>query len=244
MKPFLAAIQFLTLLPIPARCNCDERDLGRSPFFFPVVGLLIGVGLVVLDRAASTMFSPMVTNMLVVIAMLAVSGGLHMDGLADTADGFFSARKRERILEIMKDSRIGAMGVIAIVCVFGLKFAALTSLPDAWRWPALMLMPLAGRCALVIELAVLSYARPEGGLGLVFAKNKSRLDVVWALAVLAVAGYWTAGPMGLIAVTSAVVVTLVFSVWCHRKIGGFTGDTLGAACEIAELIPVLVLGIR
>jgi len=235
---FIAAIQFLTVLPLSCRCN--ERDLGRSTFFFPVIGLLLGGGMVLINLVFSAFFPPLLTAVLVVIAMLAVSGGLHMDGLADTADGFFSARPRERVLEIMKDSRTGAMGVMAIVSVLALKVAALMSVPNALRWSTLLLMPLAGRSALVLEMATLPYARPEGGLGMVFAANKSPLDAFWAVAVLGISGYWVLGTIGLIAAGSAVALTLVFSFWCSRKIGGFTGDTLGAACELAELVPALV----
>jgi adenosylcobinamide-GDP ribazoletransferase len=244
MKRFAAAIQFLTVLPVG--CDCAERDLGRSTLLFPVIGLLIGAAIVLLNYALSAVLPPLVVNVLVVIAMLAVSGGLHMDGLADTADGFLSSRPRERILEIMKDSRVGVMGVIAVVCVVCLKIAALVSMPSALRWPTLLLMPLAGRCALVFEMATLPYARPEGGLGSVFAVNKSPIDPVWAIAIMAATAYWTMGRRGLVSAGAAVLVTLIFSFWCRRKIGGFTGDTLGAACELAELAPALVavVGIR
>jgi adenosylcobinamide-GDP ribazoletransferase len=210
MKAFMAAIQFLTLFPVS--CNCARRDLGRSTFFFPLVGLLLGGVMVLVNRALSAVFPPAPVIVLIVIAMLAVSGGLHMDGLADTADGFFSARPRERILEIMKDSRTGAMGVMAIVSVFCLKIAALLSVPTGLRGSTLLLMPLAGRCALVIAMAALPYARSGDGLGR--------------------AGLGAAG--------CVVALTLVFSFWCRGKIGGFTGDTLGAACELAELVPPLV----
>jgi adenosylcobinamide-GDP ribazoletransferase len=238
MKRLIAAIQFLTVLPVSL--HCDERDLGRSAFFFPIVGLMVGAAMVLIYRVFSALLPPLPTAVLVVIAMLAVSGGLHMDGLADTADGFFSSRPRERILEIMKDSRTGSMGVMAVVSLLSLKIAALVSIPNSTRWPTLLLMPLAGRCALVIQLAALSYARPGGGLGAVFAKNKSRIDPFWAVAVLAAAGYWTLGRVGLIAAAGTVALTLVFSFWCLRKIGGFTGDTLGAACELAEVMPALM----
>lgn len=238
MKRFIAAIQFLTVLPIPLAC--DERDLGRSTFFFPVIGLVIGGVLVVVNLVVSALLPPLPAAVLVVIAMLGVSGGLHMDGLADTADGFFSARPRERILEIMKDSRTGSMGVMAVVSLLSLKIAALASIPHSMRWPTLLLMPLAGRCALVIELAALPYARPGGGLGSVFAENKLRFAPIWAVAILAATGYWTLGRSGLIAAAGAVALTLVFSFWSLRKIGGFTGDTLGAACELAEVLPALV----
>jgi adenosylcobinamide-GDP ribazoletransferase len=238
MKRLLAAIQFLTVLPIP--CTCTEREIGRSTLFFPVVGLLIGGGIAGLNYLLSAVFPPLLVAVLLAIAMVAISGGLHIDGLADTADGFFSSRPRERVLEIMKDSRTGSMGVFAVVALLCLKIAAIFSIPGVLRWPTLLLMPVAGRCALVLELAALPYARPEGGLGALFAASKTIVSPLFATVALTICAWWAMGRVGLAAAGTTVVLTIVFSFWCWRKIGGFTGDTLGAACEIAELAPALV----
>jgi adenosylcobinamide-GDP ribazoletransferase len=240
MKRFLAALQFLTVCPFVADIRCSEADLGRSTPFFPAVGLLIGVVVALLDRLVSHLFPPILASVVAVVALIGASGGLHMDGLADTADGFFSSRPRERILEIMKDSHVGAMGVIGIVCVFCLKVAALASVPLAFRFPVLLLMPLAGRCALVTHLAALPYARSEGGLCTVFVKSRLKSDSILAVAILALVGWVAGGARGLVAAALAVAATFVFSLWCWRKIGGFTGDTLGTACELTELVPALV----
>jgi adenosylcobinamide-GDP ribazoletransferase len=238
MKPLLAALQFLTICPVPSRFQCGEQELRRSVAFFPVVGLLLGGALAALDYGVGFVLPVLPASVVVIIAMLVVSGALHMDGLADTADGFLSSRKRERILEIMKDSRTGPMGAIAVVCVIVLKVAALVSVGGATRWAVVVLMPLAGRCALVVQMSVLSYARPEGGLASAF--GKPRWAVAVALPVLLATAWWTARTMGLAAAGLSVLVTLLFSFWCRRKIGGFTGDTLGAACELAEIMPALV----
>ena len=163
MKRFLAAIQFLTILPLPGGVNPGERVLGGSLPFFPVVGLLIGAAVALADWGLGRIFPIGVTSVFTVILLIAVSGGLHIDGLADTADGFFSARPRERILAIMKDSRTGPMGVAAIVCVVALKIALIASVAGPWRWWVLLLTPLAGRCALLVHMALLPYVRPEGG---------------------------------------------------------------------------------
>ena len=242
MKRLLAAIQFLTLVPVPG-AGCDPGALGGSVPFFPVVGLLIGGLVAALDAAVGAILLPLPASVLVVIGMLAVSGGLHLDGLADTADGFLSARPRDRILEIMRDSHVGAMGVVAIVSVLTLKIAALASVPAARRWSTLILMPTAGRCAMVLEMALLPCARP-GGLAAQFAGGTPRLNAGWALGFLVVAGYLAAGTFGLSAAAAACGATLAMSLWCHRKIGGFTGDTLGATCELAELLPAVIAAVR
>jgi adenosylcobinamide-GDP ribazoletransferase len=181
-----------------------------------------------------------VTSVLAVILMIAASGALHIDGLADTADGFFSARPRDRILAIMKDSRSGPMGVVAIVCVVVLKIALIASVAGPWRWWVLLLTPLAGRCAFLVHFALLPYVRPEGGLAGIFHRNRSRGHALWALAVLLIVGYLTGGVPGLIAGGCAFLTALLLAAYSFRRIGGLTGDTLGAACELTELCPPLV----
>ena len=121
MRPLLAAIQFLTVIPFPKSFTGGEKELARCMPFFPVVGLLIGIIIAAFDHVMGLIFPPLPANVMTVIAMTVISGGLHMDGLADTADGFFSARPRERVLEIMRDSRTGVMGVLAVVFVIVLK---------------------------------------------------------------------------------------------------------------------------
>ena len=241
MKPFIAALQFMTICPFLGRVACDERQIGRGAAWFPVIGLLAGGMVALLDQCLLAAFGPLVASVLSVVALIAVSGGLHADGLADTADGFLSSRPRERILEIMRDSRIGAMGVLAVVAVFALKCAALASLPVELRWRVLLLMPLLGRCSLAWQLAVLPYARTDGGLCSVFVTHRSKLDPVLSALIAGLAGWILFGWGGLASVASGALVLVVFLGWCRVKIGGFTGDTLGAACEILELVPVLTI---
>ena len=246
MKAMLAALQFLTILPLPRNLDLGERAIGQGIWFFPVVGLLAGAAVAALDYGASQVLPPLPAGALVVIALLIVSGGLHVDGLADTADGFFSSRPKERILEIMRDSRSGPMALAAVFCVLSLKLSAVASLPaqpPLQRAGVIVLMALAGRCALVFQLNLLPYARTDGGLCTVFAKAKSRLQALWAFAFLAAASWWLpglGGLEGLAVVAGTLLVAGLFALHCRRKIGGFTGDTLGAACELTELVPVLV----
>jgi adenosylcobinamide-GDP ribazoletransferase len=240
IKRFLAAIQFLTVCPLPASIKIDERALGGSVPYFPVVGIIIGGAAAGLDYVLRHILPPPVTSMLMVIFLLAVSCALHMDGLADTADGFFSSRPRERILEIMRDSRVGPMGVIVIVCVLLFKLTLLTEVPQAARWWVLLMTPFAGRCALLINMAVIPYARPEGGLGTIFYSSRFRLQLAWAFIVLTAIGWLVAGWAGLAVGLVSFAFSIIFAVYVKYKIGGSTGDTLGAACELTELIPALV----
>lgn len=242
MKRFFAALRFLTIFPVPASWAGDEDELAGSVPFFPVVGLLIGGVAAAAAMGASRVLPALPASVLIVVVLAAVSGALHLDGLADTADGLLSCRSRESAFEIMRDSRVGSMGVVAIVCILFMKVSALAMEDwgdELWRWA--LLMPVAGRCSLVLTMALFPYARPEGGLGAIFYRRRPVLSAVWALLVLGVTGWLVGGQVGLIAVGASMAVALLFGAYAYRKLGGATGDTLGATCEIAETVAALTL---
>jgi len=236
VRSLLATVRFLTILPTPGKCATTAEDFAGALWWFPVVGLGIGAMAAGLSWALWQVLPPLPAAVLLVLAMTGISGALHMDGLADTADGFLSSRPKERILEIMKDSHIGAMGVIAIVGVLLLKVAALSHFVEPDRvWPVALLMPLAGRCMMPPAIVLMPYARPEGGLGALFGGSRSPWPAVWALVVLGGAGWLLAEVTGLVCLAAVVLMTLLFSLWSLRKIGGATGDTFGATCELCEV---------
>jgi len=232
---FLAALRFLTIIPLSWQAERDEEYFKHCLHCFPVVGGLIGLGVGVIGIALRRILPDMVVAALIIILLALVSGGLHFDGLADTADGFFSSRPREKILEIMRDSRTGAMGAIVIAMVLLLKFSGLASLHPADFFKTVLLMPMAGRCAIVLSMAYLPYARQEGGLGNLFYSKYCRISALWSMLLLLGLTPW-AGIGTMVYVGCIVVFTvLLFSFWCRRKIGGATGDTLGAVCELTEM---------
>jgi adenosylcobinamide-GDP ribazoletransferase len=233
MKAFLTAIRFLTIVPVPGRGAGSGSALARSIPFFPFVGVLIG-GTLAAASGLIHLLPVAPAAALLVLALAGASGALHLDGLADTADGFLSSRPRDRVLEIMRDSCSGAMGVIALVGIILVKYASLTAISaDVW-WRAVLLTPVAGRVALIVSMSLLSYARPGGGLGTAFYQKRHGFSLLVGLVVLASVGWWTFRLEGLTAAGVSLLVVLIFSGWCRRRIGGATGDTLGAACEIAE----------
>jgi adenosylcobinamide-GDP ribazoletransferase len=241
MKPLLAAIRFLTIVPLPASWETDEDDLARSLSWFPVVGLLIGLAASGLTAALAREFPPLVSAVVLVIVLAGVSQALHLDGLSDTADGFLSSRPRERVLEIMRDSHIGAMGVVSIVLILLLKVASLGSMPTGDLWRAAVLMPVAGRCAILVQMAMLPYARPEGGLASIFYRGGRTGCAIGAVAALGLVGFLAARWAGLSAAGVTLVLVAVFSAYSYRRIGGATGDTLGASCELAEAATALTM---
>ncbi|MEN6467149.1 MAG: adenosylcobinamide-GDP ribazoletransferase [Syntrophaceae bacterium] len=240
MKPFFAALQFLTAIPIPAALGGTEKDLEKSIYFFPAAGLVLGALLAALDAGLAAFLPVLPASAIVVAALIMLTGGFHLDGLADTADGFMSSRPRERVLEIMKDSRTGPMGVMAVVSVLVLKVALLASVTGAVRPALIILMPVAGRSAMLMLMGALPYARPEGGLGSLFLRSRSSLWFIWGLFFLIAAGLAAAGWLGLAAAVGAALATALAAIYINRKIGGITGDTIGATCEVVELVPLLV----
>ncbi len=233
-------MQFLSVLPVNVRFATD--DIGRSLVWFPAAGLVIGMCAALghgLLRMAG--MPPLVCALAGVLLLAGCSGFLHLDGVADTADGFFSARDRDRMLAIMRDSRIGAMGVMGIFSILALKWAALASLPPDLIWRALVLAPIAGRAGQILTLHHLPYARPEGGLASLFLAYRSRQTMITAAAAAIGAAALLAGERGLLALGIAALFGFAFNLWCRRKIGGMTGDTLGAVSELTETVLLCAL---
>ncbi|MCI5150681.1 MAG: adenosylcobinamide-GDP ribazoletransferase [Candidatus Electrothrix sp. MAN1_4] len=244
---FVAALHFLSIIPFSGSFGTSEQELTRSVPFFPLVGLFFGCIALPMAWGLYMVLPPAVAAVLVVFLLLSFSGGLHLDGLADTADGFFSARPRERVLEIMRDSATGAMGVLALILLLALKIACLASMKQQLAL-AVFLMPLAGRIAILLLMAVLPYARPEGGLGTLFqdsfATRQAQLRALAVMLVFSGMSWAAAGSQGLLAVFAVLFITGIFALFCRQKIGGITGDTLGAACELAEATVALVFVLK
>ncbi len=241
LRRCVAAFRFLTILPLPGSFGDTDEDLAGSPLFFPVVGLVLGLIAGACAWVLWRLLPPPVAAVLLTIIFFSFSGALHLDGLADSADGLFSARGRERILVIMRDSRIGAMGVIALVMVLALKISSLSVLSRDEAVRAALLIPISGRCAIVVMMALLPYVRPEGGLGTLFYSRNVKPAALGGLLLLFFAGFLVMGLPGLIIAGAAMAAVAFFALFCRLKIGGATGDTLGASCELAEVFIVLAL---
>jgi len=232
LQPFLAALQFLTIIPVGGQI--PQTALERAMPWFPVAGLVIGVGAGLAYTLALLLgLPPMAASLVGVLVLSGLSGFLHLDGVADTADGFFSARSRDKILDIMRDSHVGTMGVVGLFAVLGLKWAALTSMPPDTAWKALVLAPVLGRAAQVCSMALLPYARSTGGLASIFINSRRRSDIYWTLGIAGIASL-LAGGAGVAALILGALAAYLFSLWCLKKIGGITGDTVGAATEVVE----------
>ncbi|MCL6610538.1 MAG: adenosylcobinamide-GDP ribazoletransferase [Peptococcaceae bacterium] len=233
MHSLVFALQHLTRLPLP-QVPFDERRLGRSGMFFPLAGLILGGILIALDWLAGVLFPPAARAAVVVAGLAALTGGIHLDGFMDTVDGVFSGRPRERKLEIMRDSRVGAFGALAVFCLLLLKYALLTGLAGTGGFPALIMMAVFGRWAMTYALARFPYAREEG-LGKLFSRHTGSFELALASLTALVAAAGSGGAGGVIIFFATAVLAHLLCAYFNKMLGGLTGDTYGALNEALEV---------
>ena len=246
LRLFFIALQFLTRVPVPAWVGFEPMWLNQSARYFPLVGSCVGlVGAGVL-WASSLVFPLAVGVGLSMAATLVMTGGFHEDGLADTFDALGGAVSRERALEIMKDSRIGSYGALALVVVLGTKAAALASLPLALALPAGLFAHTASRAAATTLIFALPYAgdvahakakplaQRISGAGLMVAWGSVGLVGAALWGAFAVPAPWLAG-----GALVALVACAACGAWLHRRLQGYTGDGLGATQQLSELLVLL-----
>lgn len=235
LRSFSAAMRFLTIFPGFSPAEDDTDYFGAASYYFTIVGLTVGCLFALCGFIIQGVAPPLVSAVVLTILLSSVSGFLHLDGLADTADGFLSSRDRTRCLEIMKDSRIGVMGAAVVCSVMLLKTAAIFSLDELAVAGGLICAAAAGRTAMVIAMYFLPYARSEGGLGLLFCTGeKTYLAPLLSIMALLIITIFLLPAKLLVLICMFLLIILLFSIWCKKKIGGFTGDTLGCLCELTE----------
>lgn len=239
MSGFLLALEFLTIARFRPFRPEDTRTLARSQAYFPAIGLLLGLGLAGADRLLAPLLPALLLNAVLVVLLIVVTGGLHLDGLGDTADGVFGGHGPEERLAIMKDPRLGSYGMLAIASLLLLKWAALASLTSPWRIAGLLVAPTLARWSVVAAIAAVPYGR-QGGLWVEFHRQAWPAPVVVAGGTALVVALVAFGIGGLALLGAGTVVALGMVVWFKRLLGGLTGDTYGAVLEVTETL-VLIL---
>ena len=229
----LAALELLTILRLRRPPILDDARLGRSQAFFPAVGLALGAILYGADRILNPALGAEISGWLLVACLALLSGGLHLDGLADSIDGLFGGRSKEQRLSIMRDTAVGAFGVCALIIVIGLKAASLSEIDDVLRFEALLLAPVLARWAAVVVIVVFPYAR-DAGLGKSFHASAAVRSTAFAAAFTLAAGYILLGPAGILAFAAVSLGAWGVGFLIARQIGGLTGDSYGAVVESME----------
>ncbi|HEY6003568.1 MAG TPA: adenosylcobinamide-GDP ribazoletransferase [Anaeromyxobacter sp.] len=241
MRRLAVAIAFLTRLPVPGPPPADAAEVGRAVLFFPAAGALLGGVLAAAARALSPRLPPTLCAALLVALLALLTGALHLDGLADMADGFGGGRTRDDVLRIMRDHAVGAYGAAALVLTLLVKVTAVAALlagEHAARW--LLVAPALGRWTPVALARLLPYARPGGGLGATVTEYTRAGDLAGATALALAVALAAAGAAGAVAFLGVAVFTVVHGAACRRRIGGVTGDTFGASVELAEALVLVV----
>ena len=230
-----AAFQFITILPVGKPADFQPR---RMIPYFPIVGLILGMMLALVDQAALQLWPPGVAALLDVVFLIIITGAFHLDGLGDAADGLYGHRSLEKALAIMKDSRIGAMGLVAIICGLSVKWAGIAGL-DSYRNLWLIIIPAYSRGSMLFGLRFLPYGRPDGGTGRDFFDSPLPLRTFSGLLIPLALSLFL-GWRGIGITLLFILLTGAILYYYKKKLGCITGDMLGAMSEVIEAVLFLV----
>lgn len=239
LRLFFTALQFFTRLPIPRWVGFDAAWLQHATRYFPAVGLLVGLVTALVYGVAGLLWPGLLAVMLSTVAGIYLTGAFHEDGFADVCDGFGGGMQPQRILDIMRDSRVGAYGAIGIVAMLAIKITTLASLPVAQVIPALLLAHPLSRCLAAALIWRMDYVREEGKAKPLAQQMSAAEFTVAAMTVLipalliAVTG-WLPWPGMAAGALLALFATLFLARKFDRRIGGYTGDCLGAVQQLSE----------
>lgn len=241
MKAFWLSFSILTIFPIPTKLYDGVKNTSQSAIFFPFTGLIIGASIASVGYFLHPYLPAWPLAVFCTLLLAVISGAFHLDGLADCADGFFSSRPKERIIEIMKDSQIGVMGGLALIFTLLFKVTLLHELCANRNLFTISLFAAAllGRCSINYFMF---FSKPisKDGLGASFW-NKSKLSFLSAIICPATLLYFIHYRQVLLIILCTVIMNILFAKYCYRKINGGSGDTLGASCELAETLTLLLL---
>ena len=229
MRHLISAIQFITILPVGKPGPFAPQKM--MPYF-PLVGILLGLLVAVFDLLMLNLWPKPVVALLDVILLAAVTGAFHLDGLGDTADGLYGQRPKEKALAIMKDSRIGTMGLVAIVFGLAVKWAGIAGV-DMHRGLLLIIIPAYARSGALFGIRFLEYGRPDGGTGLDFFQEKLKPVAFWGVA-LPVGLSLFLGWQALLINLYFIIIILIILYYYKKRINCITGDMLGAMIELIE----------
>jgi len=238
IKQLIILIQFMTRIPVFVNVEYDEEKLGKSIKYFPLVGAIIGIFLYGINILAGKItVNRQIAAIIIIIAEIFITGLIHIDGLADTADGLFSYAEKEKILEIMRDSRVGTNGAVALILYFMTKVILLSEIRPEY----IILYPVISRLSTSINAGLGEYARKNGMSNEIIAKNGKK-EAGISIIITMILSFIILKVKGLIILIFAILFILLLMKGVKRKIGGITGDTMGASLELTSIL-VLLAGV-
>lgn len=236
------AWRLLTVIPMPLLPEDFDRPAGQAAAYYPLVGLILGFLLAGVDQVFARFLPQPLAAALLLAIWVGLTGMLHLDGFMDSCDGLLPPREPARRLEIMRDSRVGAFGVVGAVLLLLVKFNGLAALPGPERWPGLVVIPALGRWAMTWAMGRYPLARAEG-LGLFFGRGLGRRQVALASLITVAATLSLFGLSGLILIAVTWATATLVARLAVARIGGLTGDVYGAMCELTEMVILITVTI-
>ena len=234
---FLDALRFLTIIPLHREFSPEK--IGQSMGYFPLVGLILGLGLAGMSLVLEMVLPLALVNIILIVSLVVLTGGLHLDGLVDTCDGLAVRRTPEERLDVMRDSHAGGFGVIGVCCLLLLKYISLTSVPDSARIAAIILMTVIGRWGAVYAVFAYPYARLHG-LGKAFKEQLKWQHLMLATGTVVIVSAVLGRLGGILVMVGVWLIVIALASYLKKKFGGLTGDSYGAVVEVAE-VGVLII---
>lgn len=237
----IAALRFLTIIPIPKRGEVSAEEIGASLGYFPLVGLFLGAILAGINWSLSLILPSSVVNAVIIIALVLLTGALHVDGFIDTCDALFGRRTPQKRWQIMSDSRVGSFGVVGAFCLLLLLYVSLGGIAEAYKMVALILMPALSRWSMAYAIFAFPYAKPAG-LGKTFKQqaNWRKLTLATSLVLASTLGLLIIKGLGLLFAGLALIfmvwlIAAVLGLFLQRRFAGLTGDSYGAINEVTQV---------
>ncbi len=235
-------VQFMTRIPINKSFSCEQENFRRGTVFMPVIGLLVG-GIQWIVYKLCIMVLPVNVSVAIILLLgIIITGALHLDGLGDMSDGFFAFKGNDKIIEIMKDSRIGTYACATIVMDIILKYSLLCSIVPRFSF-IIIAAPVIGRFSIVF-IAFIGRTAKKTGTGNFFIGNIGKLQMFLALVVTIAILLCGMNPKyAAIMIPAALIMALLINVFCNKKIGGLTGDLFGADNEMVEILTMIIAAV-
>ncbi|MCR3757704.1 adenosylcobinamide-GDP ribazoletransferase [Clostridium felsineum] len=240
-RRLILMLQFLTRIPIKYESDITTEDFGKALALVPIVGLVLGGIMGITYMLLIHIFSYKISAIIILVEYIFLTGGIHLDGLGDTFDGLFSYRSKERILEIMRDSRVGTNAVLAVIAVMLLNYTILTEIDKHYMLKVIILFPVAGRLGSIVGASLSTYARKGEGMGKSFIDCCTIKELIVGM-ILYVAIFLLVGlSRGYIIMIFPIITAVLLIKYFSRKIDGATGDVLGAVCELNQTFYLLAV---